>query len=199
MCWRELTHAHRAAAGPDAGKVAQLTAMGFTAGQAAAGLAATGGHVENACAWILDHPAAGLAPAPAAGPDAPAGEGDSAPHVHQANCDRCKKQIVGTRYKCRLCPDFDLCPACYPMRVMWHDEEHEFAAHTTELAVSEGGGGGGGRVLSDEEKKAEVARLKELMEHKRQLREEDAARAARESEMKVREEEIERERERLCL
>jgi hypothetical protein len=95
----------------------------------------SGGHVENACQWILDHPEAGQeAPAAVAvryntvqrntpiltsvgcclgwwrrgrlrrwyplpvllvrvTDDYPA------PHVHMANCDRCKKQIVGTRYK----------------------------------------------------------------------------------------------------
>ncbi len=31
------------------------------------------------------------------------------PHVV---CDNCNSQIVGNRFKCSLCPDFDLCSGC---------------------------------------------------------------------------------------
>jgi sulfatase maturation enzyme AslB (radical SAM superfamily) len=58
------------------------------------------------------------------------------PHMHNALCNRCKRQIKGTRYKCKGCADFDLCGGCYPQRIMWHNEEHEFEGHDKELEVS---------------------------------------------------------------
>ena len=33
--------------------------------------------------------------------------------VHHSYCDRCKQSIVGIRWKCFDCNDFDLCNACY--------------------------------------------------------------------------------------
>merc|ERR1711991_182252 len=127
--------------------------MGFSESQAKAGLAATGGVVENAAAWLLDHPEAGQE-GPASAGASNAGEGGEGLHVHQAACDRCKKQIVGTRYKCGSCRDFDLCPSCYPMRVMWHDDEHDFVAHETELLVDGHlPGQAPKKELTDEEKK----------------------------------------------
>ncbi|KAF8288827.1 hypothetical protein DL93DRAFT_1177302 [Clavulina sp. PMI_390] len=32
------------------------------------------------------------------------------------NCDACKRLVVGTRYTCLLCKDFDLCEACSGLR-----------------------------------------------------------------------------------
>ncbi len=34
-------------------------------------------------------------------------------HVHFAFCDRCQKALVGTRNKCCVCNDFDLCDNCF--------------------------------------------------------------------------------------
>lgn len=39
---------------------------------------------------------------------------------HEAVCDRCDVQIVGVRYKCLACPDFDYCSACFQNA----DEDH---------------------------------------------------------------------------
>lgn len=33
------------------------------------------------------------------------------PH-HDILCDNCKKTIIGFRYKCVTCADYDLCPKC---------------------------------------------------------------------------------------
>ncbi|CAE6514737.1 unnamed protein product [Rhizoctonia solani] len=47
--------------------------------------------------------------------------------THQANCDACDKTIVGTRHKCTVCFDFDLCDACYSAgaQPIDHKSEHE--------------------------------------------------------------------------
>eukprot|EP00039_Didymoeca_costata_P018011 m.331769 g.331769 ORF g.331769 m.331769 type:complete len:722 (+) comp16793_c0_seq1:123-2288(+) len=39
-------------------------------------------------------------------------------------CDNCEKKIVGIRYKCGHCPDFDLCQKCEELAV--HDPSHLF-------------------------------------------------------------------------
>ncbi|GAA6055160.1 hypothetical protein JCM3770_002212 [Rhodotorula araucariae] len=41
--------------------------------------------------------------------------------VHPATCDVCHSSIVGVRYKCLNCPDWDACASCYTDRV---DEVH---------------------------------------------------------------------------
>ncbi len=166
-----------------------LQAMGFSEGQARKGLAAAHNNVEMAAAYLLDHPEVdggvgeGAAVGGAAASVSEVSADPNAPHVHNALCNRCKRQIRGIRYKCKGCADFDLCGSCFPQRVMWHDEEHEFAEHATELEVAQSEPKSN---LTDEQKAAEVQRLKELMEAKRQMREEDAKRAERELEMKRR-------------
>ncbi|KAL5640291.1 hypothetical protein ACGC1H_007533 [Rhizoctonia solani] len=47
--------------------------------------------------------------------------------VHSAECDACDKTIVGTRHKCIVCFDFDLCDVCYQAgaQPMNHKSEHE--------------------------------------------------------------------------
>ena len=33
--------------------------------------------------------------------------------AHAAYCDHCRNSIVGVRYRCSMCPDYDLCAQCY--------------------------------------------------------------------------------------
>jgi hypothetical protein len=33
-------------------------------------------------------------------------------YIHPAKCDACDAQIIGMRYKCNECPDYDLCESC---------------------------------------------------------------------------------------
>jgi len=50
----------------------------------------------------------------------------SAPVVHPAICDHCNNTIVGTRFKCINCPDFDLCEDCEKIHPGVHDATHAF-------------------------------------------------------------------------
>ena len=44
---------------------------------------------------------------------------------HHATCDNCFQNIVGIRYKCSSCDDFDLCSACEELENV-HDKSHVF-------------------------------------------------------------------------
>jgi len=66
--------------------------------------------------------------------------------------NQCKEQIVGIRYKCKECADFDLCPTCYEMRLVYHDPDHEYTPHETDIPMPER------RPLTEEEKKAALER-----------------------------------------
>lgn len=52
--------------------------------------------------------------------------------VHKARCDGCKKTIVGVRYKCANCKDFDLCEQCEGVPNP-HDGNHLFLKIKTPL------------------------------------------------------------------
>ncbi|KAG9120906.1 hypothetical protein FRC07_003367 [Ceratobasidium sp. 392] len=47
--------------------------------------------------------------------------------VHSANCDACDETIIGTRHKCTVCDDFDLCDSCFNSRAepLEHKADHE--------------------------------------------------------------------------
>jgi len=48
--------------------------------------------------------------------------------VHPAICDKCNQRIVGIRWKCQTCADFDLCNTCRQSKEGSH--EHPFVKIT---------------------------------------------------------------------
>ncbi|KAM9376614.1 LOW QUALITY PROTEIN: sequestosome-1 [Pholidichthys leucotaenia] len=79
-------------------------------------------------------------PPPAGGPHGPPPHGgphhmgppprmDAPPAMHpNVTCDGCEGPVIGTRFKCSVCPDYDLCSACqakgthteHVLLPMWH-------------------------------------------------------------------------------
>jgi len=54
--------------------------------------------------------------------------------VHPATCDGCNNRIVGLRYKCTTCPDFDLCETCEAKKI--HSEtKHSFEKFTRPMMI----------------------------------------------------------------
>jgi len=51
--------------------------------------------------------------------------------VHPATCDCCQERIIGNRYKCETCPDYDLCNNCFKI-----NEEKAFHIHSFKLINS---------------------------------------------------------------
>ena len=46
------------------------------------------------------------------------------PAVHAGiNCDGCGQGVAGTRYKCSMCPNYDLCAACYDRTAGAHEPQ----------------------------------------------------------------------------
>lgn len=44
-------------------------------------------------------------------------------------CDGCNKIIVGPRYQCLCCDDFDFCSRCFENFTIEHDDSHKFHLH----------------------------------------------------------------------
>lgn len=165
--------------------------MGFSQGQAAKAIAATGNtSTEAAMEWIFSHPeSAEDAPAAATGGNAPTGQApqpmavdgaEKPPTVHNALCDTCKDQIVGTRHKCKSCKDYDLCDACYEKRLINHDPDHEFGHFTEDIPMPER------KPLTPEEREAALKRLEEKRKEVLRLKQEEEKKAERERELKRR-------------
>lgn len=76
---------------------------------------------EKCIEWLCED-AKALQPEPSRGPPRPDGE---AVHL-QVYCDGCKQNpLIGQRYKCRQCYNFDLCSACNAMPAgTYHAAEH---------------------------------------------------------------------------
>merc|ERR1739848_589411 len=70
---------------------------------------------------------------------------DNEPVVHRAICDACEQTIVGIRFECAACPDFDLCEKCHPNAPPLHAPNHPFLVITeSEPAPQRFGRCGGG-------------------------------------------------------
>lgn len=50
--------------------------------------------------------------------------------VHFAICDACEQTIVGDRFKCKQCPDYDLCEKCEPNKENVHNKDHSYEKMT---------------------------------------------------------------------
>ncbi|KAI8138414.1 hypothetical protein BJV82DRAFT_631440 [Fennellomyces sp. T-0311] len=51
-------------------------------------------------------------------------------------CDRCEGDIIGVRYKCGHCADYDLCEKCEPFAQSCHDDTHIFLKIRNPLLTS---------------------------------------------------------------
>lgn len=47
------------------------------------------------------------------------------PEFHSAICDKCSTYLIGNRWKCKECPDYDLCDTCLKDKEYFH-EGHDF-------------------------------------------------------------------------
>jgi len=100
------------------------------------------------------------------------------PTLHNAICNSCMEKIIGIRWKCAMCADYDLCTNCYDKRT--HNVEHLFDPHEKDI--------------ENPEKKPLTPQ--ELEEQKRKLQEKIRKKKI-EREIEEKEAEIEREKNRI--
>jgi len=98
------------------------------------------------------------------------------PTIHSALCDMCKQQIIGIRYKCKVCPNYDLCEACKNLNT--HQADHEFAEHTEDIQNYQ---------LTPEERALQKKKLDERIQEIRKKKAEDEAKKEIEREISRRE------------
>jgi len=158
--------------------------LGFSQVQVEKAIAATGASVEAAVDWILAHPEAAATDSPASGAPTTVVPrntgGGSPPVVHNALCNNCKDQIIGTRHKCQECKDYDLCDECYKKRVLLHEPDHEFGHFTEDIPMPER------KPLTPEERQAALKKLEEKRKEILRLKQEEEKKAEKERELKRR-------------
>jgi len=84
---------------------------------------------------IVPAPASVPAPAPVPTPapvPSPAPANDERKVHEHVVCDGCDGPVVGTRYKCSICPDYDLCETC-ELKPGVHDSSHPLLKITVPL------------------------------------------------------------------
>jgi hypothetical protein len=141
---------------PDEMFIGMLVDMGFPREKAARAVKATGGsNIEAAMDWCLTHSDEGgqtlggqkpvhqeTKPQPEKAetttetPTETPMETESTttpdvPTEHNALCNNCSKRIVGIRWKCAACSDYDLCSGCYETRT--HNPLHVFEAYEKDI------------------------------------------------------------------
>eukprot|EP01116_Phalansterium_solitarium_P018830 TRINITY_DN5112_c0_g1_i1.p1 TRINITY_DN5112_c0_g1~~TRINITY_DN5112_c0_g1_i1.p1 ORF type:complete len:627 (+),score=225.12 TRINITY_DN5112_c0_g1_i1:79-1881(+) len=87
------------------------------------------------------------------------------PTVHNALCNDCHTQIIGIRYKCSICSDFDLCQNCYPKR--GHNANHTFTEHLLDIENPEK------KPLTPEEFEMQKKKLNDKLAERRRQKAED--------------------------
>eukprot|EP01091_Cochliopodium_minus_P014316 TRINITY_DN4837_c0_g1_i1.p1 TRINITY_DN4837_c0_g1~~TRINITY_DN4837_c0_g1_i1.p1 ORF type:complete len:558 (-),score=189.51 TRINITY_DN4837_c0_g1_i1:51-1724(-) len=142
---------------PPQEQISMVTSMGFTVQQAIKGLQMTGNNAERAVEWIISNPnfdydsieTGGLGGdnveiPPETNENNTVGTGDNnniskktgkPKHHHMAKCDFCYKKIVGTRFKCHDCGNYDLCEDCEPKAFKFHDPDHIFLGYDEEYVA----------------------------------------------------------------
>ena len=147
---------------PPQEQITMVTSMGFTTQQAVKGLQMCGNNVERAVEWVISNPnfdydSVDIGESSGGNENIeipPEGEINNSgssnnnntstnnsninpktgkpKHHHMAKCDNCMKNIVGTRYKCHDCENYDLCENCEPKAFHFHDPDHIFLGYDTE-------------------------------------------------------------------
>ena len=86
--------------------------------------------------------------------------------IHNAVCNNCMDQIIGTRHKCEMCDDYDLCHACYTERIQFHPSDHTFGSYDEDIVIP----GKEKKPLTPEEIEVEKLRIKEKVKKIREQR-----------------------------